>query len=112
MMTGLKMFEALKARADKARKPMTEEEKEALRERIHNSEFFKVLKERAEKARAEGRITPMPNMHTEFIKKFKEAREKAIANGTAKPMPKMDGRMAEVLKKMKEARTNKMNKEN
>jgi hypothetical protein len=84
MMTGLNMIEALKARASMAqnRKTLTPEE---IRERFHNSEFFK---------------------------KLKEAKEKAIANGTAKPMPKMDGRMAEVLKKMKEARTNKMNKEN
>lgn len=43
------MFEALKARADKARVPMTEEEKEALRERIRNSKFFKKLKEAKEK---------------------------------------------------------------
>lgn len=39
------MFEALKPRADKARVPMTEEEKEALRERIRNSKFFKKLNE-------------------------------------------------------------------
>lgn len=49
MATMNKMMEALKARADKARKPMTEEEKEALRERIRNSEFFKKLKEAQEK---------------------------------------------------------------
>lgn len=40
------MFEALKARADKARKPLTPEE---IRERLHNSEFLKKLKEAKEK---------------------------------------------------------------
>ena len=38
------MIEALKARAD--RKPLTPEE---IRERLHNSEFFKRLKEAQEK---------------------------------------------------------------
>jgi hypothetical protein len=42
-----KMIEALKARAEKAhRKPLTPEE---IRERLHNSEFFKRLKEAQEK---------------------------------------------------------------
>lgn len=42
------MFEALKARASMAqnRKPLTPEE---LREKLHNSEFFKRLKEAQEK---------------------------------------------------------------
>lgn len=48
MMTGLNMFEALKARASMAqnRKPLTPEE---IREKLHNSEFFKKLKEAKEK---------------------------------------------------------------
>lgn len=43
-----KMIAALKARAEKAqnRKPLTKEE---IRERLHNSEFFKRLKEAQEK---------------------------------------------------------------
>lgn len=43
-----KMIEALKARAEKAqnRKRLTPEE---IRERLHNSEFFKRLKEAQEK---------------------------------------------------------------
>jgi hypothetical protein len=47
MMTGLNMFEALKARASMAqnRKPLTPEE---IREKLHNSEFFKKLKEAQE----------------------------------------------------------------
>lgn len=42
------MFEALKARASMAqnRKPLTPEE---IREKLHNSEFFKKLKEAKEK---------------------------------------------------------------
>ena len=42
MMTGLKMFEAIKARASMAqnRKRLTPEE---IRERLHNSEFFKKM---------------------------------------------------------------------
>lgn len=48
MMTGLNTFEALKARASMVqnRKPLTPEE---IRERLHNSEFFKRLKEAQEK---------------------------------------------------------------
>ena len=38
-----KMMDALKKRAMKARKPMTDEEKAAMRERFRNSEFFKIL---------------------------------------------------------------------
>jgi hypothetical protein len=43
-----KMIESLKARAEKAqnRKPLTPEE---IRERLHNSAFFKKLKEAQEK---------------------------------------------------------------
>jgi hypothetical protein len=37
------MMDALKARAMKARKPMTDEEKAAMRERFRNSEFFKII---------------------------------------------------------------------
>lgn len=48
MMTGMNMFEALKARASMAqnRKPLTPEE---IREKLRNSEFFKKLKEAKEK---------------------------------------------------------------
>ena len=45
----LKLMNALKRRAMKARKPMTEEEKAAMRERFVNSEFFKILKAAQEK---------------------------------------------------------------
>ena len=44
-----KMMDALKKRAMKARKPMTDEEKAAMRERYRNSKFFKMLKEAQEK---------------------------------------------------------------
>jgi hypothetical protein len=45
----LKLMNALKGRAMKERKPMTEEEKAAMRERFVNSEFFKTLKAAQEK---------------------------------------------------------------
>lgn len=45
----LKLMNALKGRAMKARKPMTEEDKAAMRERFVNSEFFKILKAAQEK---------------------------------------------------------------
>lgn len=74
-------------------------------------EAFKIrIKEARGKTRTEGKI--IPSFKNPVLERIKEAREKAIANGTAKPMPKMDGRMAEMLKKMKEVRTNKMNEEN
>ena len=44
-----KMMAAFKARAMKARKPMTDEEKAVMRERFRNSKFFKMLKEAQEK---------------------------------------------------------------
>ena len=44
-----KMMDALKKRAMKARKPMTDEEKAAIRERFRNSEFFKMLQAAKEK---------------------------------------------------------------
>ena len=44
-----KMMDALKKRAMKARKPMTDEEKAAMRERFRNSEFFKMLRAAKEK---------------------------------------------------------------
>jgi hypothetical protein len=44
-----KMMNALKARSMKLRKPMTDEEKAAMRERFRNSKFFKMLKEAQEK---------------------------------------------------------------
>ena len=44
-----KMMDALKTRAMKARKPMTDEEKAAMRERFRNSEFFKILQAAKEK---------------------------------------------------------------
>ena len=44
-----KIMDALKKRAMKARKPMTDEEKAAMRERFRNSEFFKMLRAAKEK---------------------------------------------------------------
>lgn len=44
-----KMMDALIARALKARKPMTDEEKAKIRERFRNSEFFKIIKSAHEK---------------------------------------------------------------
>lgn len=44
-----KMMDAFKARALKARKPMTDEEKAKIRERFRNSEFFKIIKSAHEK---------------------------------------------------------------
>lgn len=44
-----RLIEALKARAEMARKPMTEEQKEAFRQKVRNSEFFKKIKAAQEK---------------------------------------------------------------
>ena len=49
VMKSKKMMDALKARVMKARKPMTDEEKAAMRERFRNSEFFKMLQAAKEK---------------------------------------------------------------
>lgn len=46
------------------------------------------LRERAEKAKAEGKTTTLPTQHAEFIKKLRERAEKAKAEGkTIKTMP-------------------------
>lgn len=54
---------------------------------ITSQEFIQKLRERAAKAKAEGRTTTLPTQHTEFIKKMKERAEKAKAEGKVTPMP-------------------------
>ena len=50
-------------------------------------EFMQKLRERAEKAKAEGRTT-IPTAHTEFINRLKERAEKMKAEGkTIKTLP-------------------------
>lgn len=63
-------------------------------------ELMKRLRERAEKAKAEGKTTTLPTQHTEFIKKLRERAEKAKAEGKAiKPMPM---KQSELLAKLRE----------
>ena len=63
-------------------------------------ELMKRLRERAEKAKAEGKTTALPTQHTEFIKKLRERAEKAKAEGKAiKTMPM---KQSELLAKLSE----------
>lgn len=63
-------------------------------------ELIKRLRERAEKAKAEGKTTALPTQHTEFIKKLRERAEKAKAEGkTIKTMPM---KQSELLAKLRE----------
>lgn len=63
-------------------------------------ELMKRLRERAEKAKAEGKTTTLPTQHTEFIKKLRERAEKAKAEGkTIKPMPM---KQSELLARLRE----------
>jgi hypothetical protein len=56
--------------------------------KITPQEFMQKLRERAEKAKAEGKTTTLPNHNAEFIKKLRERAEKAKAEGkTIKTMP-------------------------
>lgn len=56
--------------------------------KITPQELMKRLRERAEKAKAEGKTTTLPTQHSEFIKKLRERAEKAKAEGkTVKTMP-------------------------
>lgn len=73
-----------------------------------NRQIFEALKARAkesrEKAIAEGK--PIPSFKNPLIERMKAAREKAIAEGKATPRPQMPIKMAEILKKMREAKNN------
>jgi arginine utilization protein RocB len=63
-------------------------------------ELMKRLRERAEKAKAEGKTTTLPTQHSEFIKKLRERAEKAKAEGKAvKTMPM---KQSELLAKLRE----------
>lgn len=65
-------------------------------------ELMKRLRERAEKAKAEGKTTTLPTQHTEFIKKLRERAEKAKAEGkTMKSMP-MPMKQSELLARLRE----------
>ena len=56
--------------------------------KITPQEFMKRLRERAEKAKAEGKTTTLPAQHAEIIKKMRERAEKMKAEGkTIKTMP-------------------------
>lgn len=61
---------------------------------------MKRLRERAEKAKAEGKTTTFPTQHSEFIKKLRERAEKAKTEGkTIKTMPM---KQSELLAKLRE----------
>lgn len=63
-------------------------------------ELMRRLRERAEKAKAEGKTTTLPTQHSEFIKKLRERAEKAKAEGkTIKTMPM---KQSELLAKLRE----------
>ena len=65
-------------------------------------ELMKRLRERAEKAKAEGKTTTLPTQHTEFIKKLRERAGKAKAEGKAiKSMP-MPMKQSELLARLRE----------
>lgn len=56
--------------------------------KITPQELMKRLRERAEKAKAEGKATSISTQHSEFIKKLRERAEKAKAEGKpANTMP-------------------------
>ena len=56
--------------------------------KITPQEFMQRLRERAEKAKAEGKTTTLPAQHAEIIKKMRERAEKMKAEGkTIKAMP-------------------------
>lgn len=68
--------------------------------KITPQELMKRLRERAEKAKAEGKTTTFPTQHSEFIKKLRERAEKAKAEGkTIKTMPM---KQSELLAKLRE----------
>lgn len=69
--------------------------------------FFEALKARAKESRektTEGK--PIPSFKNPLIERMKAARAKAIAEGKVTPRPQMPNRMAEILKKMREAKNN------
>ena len=73
-----------------------------------NRQIFEALKARAkesrEKAIAEGK--PIPSFKNPLIERMKAAGGKAIAEGKATPRPQIPNKMAEILKKMREATNN------
>lgn len=79
--------------------------------KITPQEFMQRLRERAEKAKAEGKTTAIPAKHSEILKKLRERAEKMKAEGkTVKSFPAPNARFAELIKKMKEAKLNKIEK--
>ena len=78
--------------------------------KITPQEFIAKLRERAEKAKAEGRTTAIPTKHAEMMKKFRERAEKAKAEGkTIKSMP-MLMKHNELIAKLRERAALKANK--
>ena len=70
--------------------------------KITPQEFMQKLRERAEKAKAEGKTTTLTNHNAEFIKKLRERAEKAKAEGkTIKTMP-MPMKHNELIAKLRE----------
>lgn len=68
--------------------------------KITPQELMRRLRERAEKAKAEGKTTTLHTQHSEFIKKLRERAEKAKAEGKAvKTMPM---KQSEFLAKLRE----------
>lgn len=56
--------------------------------KITPQEFMKRLRERAEKAKAEGKTTAIPAKHSDILKKMRERAEQMKAEGkTIKAMP-------------------------
>ena len=79
--------------------------------KITPMEFMQRLRERAEKAKAEGRtVNALPAQHSELIKKMRERAEKMRAEGKTSAFPSPNARMAEFIKRMKDAQMNKTEK--
>ena len=77
--------------------------------KITPQEFIAKLRERAEKAKAEGRTATIPAQHAEMMKKFRERAEKMKAEGkTIKTMP-MSAKHSELIAKLRERAVTKAN---
>ena len=78
--------------------------------KITPHEFMQRLRERAEKAKANGMTSTIPAHHSELIKKMRERAEKMRAEGKTTAFPSPHARMAELIKRMKDAQMNKIEK--
>lgn len=77
--------------------------------KITPQEFMQRLRERAEKAKAEGKTTAIPAKHAEMMKKFRERAENMKAEGkTLKTMP-MSAKHTELIAKLRERAALKAN---